>query len=211
MSSKPKFLTFNDGFVKIHPLSISALGNEEEPKLKLPFEHLTIGAKRNFEAARADIKIDALIRTPMHRDVCTTDICCINNVWYKIAQVQHDTETKPPTSKLSLTALHGEICNVVLMSSGYAVDDIGQMIPTGSEMAEVVCLAESVTRTEWASAQQHGYQADWMLDVATSDYSGESIAELHGKRYCIYRTSCQGPRTNLYLGIRIGDLNGDFA
>lgn len=108
--TKPKFLTFNDGMAHFYSVeNIAEPGDKPRDGLKLKrklcFEYLTIGVKRNYEAMQADVRIDELIRTPMHRCLSTQDVCIIEGVQYHIEQVQHDPETHPPCSKFSLSKL----------------------------------------------------------------------------------------------------------
>ncbi len=201
--NKPKFLTFNDGIALFHELRTDGA----PLKTKLCFEYLTIGAKRNFEAAQADVQIDELIRTPLNRSISTLDICNIGGIWYRIGQIQHDQETKPPSTKFTLTKLIGEIDSVSLISYETNRDDIGQIVETDSSLDKILCVVQSVTRTEWNAAHQNDYQAEWMLDVSTGDYRGQRIAEFRGTRFIIYRTFCKGERTELYLGLRVGEIS----
>ena len=110
MSKAPKFLTFNDGMAHFRSIeNVAAPGDKPQEKLvakiKLPFEYLTIGAKRNYDAMQADVRLDELIRTPLHRCISTQDICIIEGTQYRIEQVQHDPGTAPPSSKFSLSKL----------------------------------------------------------------------------------------------------------
>lgn len=111
MREKNDFLQFNDGIVDIY-----AVGNDAESgdmpsqalTLKyqaLRFEFQTIGVRRNYEAMQADVKLSELIRIPMHREISSQDIAVMNELQYEIVQVQHDTGTRPPSSKLSLARL----------------------------------------------------------------------------------------------------------
>lgn len=201
--NKPKFLTFNDGMVNFHELRTDGA----PLKTKLCFEYLTIGVKRNYEAAQADVQIDELIRTPLNRSISTLDVCNIGEKWFRIRQIQHDTESLPPSTKFTLSQLIGEIDYVNLISSDVVRDDIGQIVETDSSQDKVLCMVQSVTRTEWNTSHQNNYQAEWMLDVATADYSGQRIAVFRGTRYMIYRTFCKGERTELYLGLRVGEIS----
>ena len=111
MREKNDFLQFNDGIVDIY-----AVGNDAESgdmpsqalTLKyqaLRFEFQTIGVRRNYEAMQADVKLSELIRIPIHREISSQDIAVMNGLQYEIVQVQHDTGTRPSSSKLSLARL----------------------------------------------------------------------------------------------------------
>ena len=103
-----------------------------------------------------------------------------------------------------------------LIALTYTVDAIGQRVPftqstTGDpEPAETTRdvyarRIDSVTRDEWAAAGQMGFQAEYRVTMFLHDYEGETIAELNGKRYGIYRTYHSDPDTiELYLGEKAG-------
>ena len=104
-----------------------------------------------------------------------------------------------------------------LIAVAYSVDAIGQRVPyiqstTGGdpEPAETTRdvyarRIESVTRDEWATAGQMGFQASFRITMFLYDYEGETIAEVNGKRYGIYRTYHSGPdEIELYLGEKAG-------
>ena len=103
-----------------------------------------------------------------------------------------------------------------LIALAYTVDAIGQRVPftqstTGDpEPAETTREVyarriDSVTRTEWATAGQMGFQAEYRVTMFLHDYNGEGIAELDGKRYAVYRTYHSAPdEIELYLGERAG-------
>lgn len=66
----------------------------------------------------------------------------------------------------------------------------------------------NITRTEWTAAQQQSLSPAARVLVFFGDYHGEKIAEFNGKRFVIYRTYGSGDYIELYLGERIGELNG---
>lgn len=110
MKDKTDFLQFNDGIVSVYAVDNAAdIGDMPEERLtfkyKLRFEYQTIGVRRNYEAMQADVQLSELIRIPMHRDISSQDVALINDIQYSIVQVQHDTGTRPPSSKLSLSRL----------------------------------------------------------------------------------------------------------
>ena len=83
-------------------------------------------------------------------------------------------------------------------------NDIGQLVPTEIASKDILCEVVSITRTEWDSAQQRGYEAEICLKVFFADYSGQRICEWQGERFEIYRTFRPGDRVELYLGRRVG-------
>lgn len=107
---RPKFETFNNGYVKICQIKdASKPGFKPVNHLVLhqtyPFEYKTIGVKRAYEAAQAQTRLDELIKIPLDRAVSTQDIAVIDSIQYNIKLVQHKYETLPPTTWLSLTRL----------------------------------------------------------------------------------------------------------
>ena len=107
---KTKFETFNDGVCRIYKLENTAepgLMPHLEPTLykKMNFAYKTIGVKRNYEALQAMVRLDEMIEIMLDRGVSTQDIVVIEEVQYKIKQVQHKKDTYPETSLLSLQKL----------------------------------------------------------------------------------------------------------
>ena len=100
---------------------------------------------------------------------------------------------------------YGEVTLIVKSKTN---DSIGQEIETTVSTKTIECTVGSITRGEWTTARQGGYEAEVMLAVFSASYSGESRATYGGKTYDIYRTFQDGDSTELYLGTRIGDLNG---
>jgi SPP1 family predicted phage head-tail adaptor len=95
---------------------------------------------------------------------------------------------------------------VTLITQSKATDTIGQQTETAASTKTIECTVGSITRGEWITARQGGYEADAMLSVFSASYNGESRAEYNGKTYDIYRTYQDGDHTELYLGTRVGDL-----
>lgn len=117
MYKKPKFETFNDGNVRLYAQKdISEPGKRPEIRPVLicscNFEYRTIGAKRHFEAAQAQVRLDEMISVPLNRAVSTQCLAVIDGIQYEIKQVQHKTDTLPPTSMLSLTRLESRYADL---------------------------------------------------------------------------------------------------
>lgn len=99
-----------------------------------------------------------------------------------------------------------EYSEVWLIPKDYAQDAIGQPIDIQKQCSAIPCEEYSITRTEWNSAQQGGYDADIQLNIFSDCYNGEKEAWYKGIRYTIYRTYRAGDTTELYLTQRVGDL-----
>ena len=59
---------------------------------------------------------------------------------------------------------------------------------------------------EWDTAQQKSLSPAYHLSVFFADFRGESVAEVAGKRYEVYRTHGSGDYIELYLGERVGEI-----
>lgn len=90
-----------------------------------------------------------------------------------------------------------------LISTVETRDKINQ--PVCTETVRTVYYTElSVNRAEWVAASQKSLAPSTAVKVFYADYAGETIAELNGKRYEIYRTFGSGDYIELYLGTRVG-------
>lgn len=94
---------------------------------------------------------------------------------------------------------------IYLISQAYSQDDIGQVIASESKN-EVWASLQSITRAELADAGQNGLQPQFVAVTPIVNYNGESIAEINGKRYGIYRTyfSPDSDSIELYLERKVG-------
>lgn len=102
--------TFNDGVAYIYKLHNAAEpGFKPVPELqfykKLMFSFKTIGVRRNYEAMQAKVRLDEMIQVLLDRQISSQDVVVIEGVQYKIKQVQHQKNTYPKTSLLSLQRL----------------------------------------------------------------------------------------------------------
>lgn len=92
-----------------------------------------------------------------------------------------------------------------LIGNDYTVDNIGQHVPTETSREVYARRVDSVNREEWVTAGQMGFQAECRVTMFLYDYEGETVAELDGKRYGIYRTYHSSPdEIELYLGEKAG-------
>lgn len=71
---------------------------------------------------------------------------------------------------------------------------------------EVIAKVNPVGRDEFTAAGQKGYKAEFMLEVWSFEYTGQTEVSVNGKRYAVYRT--YGPKANgkteLYVAERVG-------
>lgn len=74
-----------------------------------------------------------------------------------------------------------------LIRETYEEDALGQQMPI-EHLREVFCQIDSVRQTEWFSAGQKGLKAQFLVKVFPDDYNGETLIEVDGVRYSIYRT-----------------------
>ena len=105
--TQEKRLTFNDGIARICTVgNIAPPGDKPQEgltgRLRLCFGYETIGVRRHYAAMQGRVQLSELIRVPLHRDISVLDVCVIGDVQYRIRQVQHIGDTRPPHTKLSL-------------------------------------------------------------------------------------------------------------
>lgn len=86
-----------------------------------------------------------------------------------------------------------------LISETHEADELAQMIPM-EHRREVFCTIGSVQQSEWFSAGRNGLKAQLRLKVFADDYAGETMVEVDGVRYEIYRTYLgDNSKMELYL------------
>lgn len=76
---------------------------------------------------------------------------------------------------------------LILINETFKQDSIGQQIAQTTEK-EICCNISSVSQSEFFSASQQGLKPQYKVTVFCYDYDDEKIAQLHGKRFAIYRT-----------------------
>lgn len=96
---------------------------------------------------------------------------------------------------------------IKLIAETMSLDEIGQPVSDESE-STCICTVSSVTRAEWAAASQRALSPAAVVKVFFRDYHGEKLAEFGGERFDVYRTYQSGDYVELYLGTRIGEING---
>ena len=98
---------------------------------------------------------------------------------------------------------------IILVTEETVQDATKQTYKQEVQTDELLCEMQSVTRSEWSTAQQAGFDADYQVTMFYLDYSGQRTAIFHGKRYAIYRVYFDGERVELYLGTRVGEVNAE--
>ena len=77
---------------------------------------------------------------------------------------------------------------------------------TGEDRRDVYGTVESVGANEFFAAAEVGLKPEYRVTVWSDEYEGESVAELHGRRYTIYRTYLrQSGKIELYLTAKAGN------
>ena len=88
---------------------------------------------------------------------------------------------------------------LTLIGVSYQPDSIGQLVPQETRNIS------SVSASEWFEAGRAGLNAEHRATMFAYDYAGETLAELNGVRYGIYRTYLGKNETiELYLERKAG-------
>lgn len=102
-----KAKSFVDGVVKMYTITntaVSGMRPTETATLKytIRYKDEKVGITRAYQALQAKVNIKAVISVPIKTDISTQDVAVINQQQYKIQQVQHDKNTTPKTTLLTL-------------------------------------------------------------------------------------------------------------
>lgn len=87
-------MTYDDGIVNIYSV-VDEAENGLKPKAVLKnkaayyFAYETVGVTRYYEAQRADSQIDETIRIYQDRTIFADDIAVIDDIQFRISQIQH--------------------------------------------------------------------------------------------------------------------------
>ena len=93
---------------------------------------------------------------------------------------------------------------LTLIGYSYSADNIGQQVPQ-EQPREVFCNITSVSREEWMDGGKQGLKPEYRATLFAYDYDGETVAELDGVRYAVYRTYLGANETvELYLERQAG-------
>lgn len=76
---------------------------------------------------------------------------------------------------------------LTLVDVTYTTDALNQQVPQETTR-DVFCNVSSVSAQEFFDAGQAGLNPEWRVTMFAPDYNGETIAELNGLRYSVYRT-----------------------
>lgn len=98
---------------------------------------------------------------------------------------------------------------IILVSEETLKDDTGQRYKSEVQTDELLCELVDITRNEWSTANQAGYEAEYEVKLFFLDYAGQRTAIFHGKRHAIYRTFRKDDRIELYLGTRVGEIDAE--
>ncbi len=101
-NEKIKFLTFNDGIVKVYETDDDDCIISNSERL-FRFGDRTVGVKRFYAAYQNDINLERVIHIPRAADMTTEKAVVIDNTRYKVEQVQQLTDTYPKSTVLSLS------------------------------------------------------------------------------------------------------------
>ena len=81
------------------------------------------------------------------------------------------------------------LVDIKLIKTAYQTDSIGQQVGSDETTRTLVATLHGISRQEWYTAAQAGLNPDGMAFLRDSeDYEGETLFEIDGVRYFIYRT-----------------------
>lgn len=79
------------------------------------------------------------------------------------------------------------LIEITLISETSTIDDIGQEAVTETK-STVMGNIRSVSRSEWFDAGANDINAEYVVTVYDFEYADQTVAEINGTRYGIYRT-----------------------
>ena len=94
---------------------------------------------------------------------------------------------------------------VTLIATTYETDALNVMIPKETRR-DVWARLDSVSRADFYRAGMAGLRPEIVAVTQLVNYEGETIAEIGGKRYAVYRTyhAAESDEIELYLEDRAG-------
>lgn len=82
---------------------------------------------------------------------------------------------------------------------------ISELSDDETEETEVFAEIDSVGQNEFFAAEQAGFRPEFRAKIWREEYDNETILQLDGKKYDIYRTfECPGGKIELYAQHRVG-------
>lgn len=95
--------------------------------------------------------------------------------------------------------------NAVLVSVVQSDPDDRGIRKKTEKRTEVWCSIRSVSSAEFFEGGRNGLQPQFQVRVPSADYDGQTIVELNGIRYAVYRTYVNTDETTeLYLEMKGG-------
>lgn len=112
-TAEKKPLFFADGIVKLYEVW-NAAEPGDMPKESLTLLHTLqynyekLANRENYTAMQEYAECEQVIRIPLHRDISAQNTAVIAGLQYEITAVEHDKETLPPTTLLTLRRLEAD-------------------------------------------------------------------------------------------------------
>lgn len=100
---------------------------------------------------------------------------------------------------------------LVLIGQSYVQNDLLEQVPSKPVRTEIFGEERSATRSEWYEGGREGMKPECLFVTPSVNYSGQQEAELHGRRFRIYRTyrRRETDETELYLEEQAGVADGE--
>lgn len=92
----------------------------------------------------------------------------------------------PPVTGTGVTPMERDHV-AVLIGERFEKDALSQLVPV-EHRREIFCTIGSVQQSEFFGAGRKGFRPQLRVKVFSGDYEGESLIEVDGVRYGIYRT-----------------------
>lgn len=80
---------------------------------------------------------------------------------------------------------------LILLSSGYTEDDLGNQIPVNNRKS-ILCKVDSVGRSEFYSAASTSLRPEVVFTIHNYEYGNERKIEFEGQQYSVIRTYAIG-------------------
>ena len=129
---------------------------------------------------------------------------CYSGDTYEISGYDDYSERR---RTVKLTAEKIRTGTVTLISCTDEQDSIGQIVPAETKNV-LPCTEYEVTQEEQTAAHQTSLWFAFRLRLFRAEYSGETIAEYQGLRYCIGAVKYAGDNADLYLAGKVGEIGG---